>query len=226
MDDIITVAYSDASLFKPRKIDDLVPVAGYVILPPAPADEIPRMGTLRFLNSSPQGYPPLYYSGADFVQTFDVNPVLSTATASMNIGTDPAFLAEVAPTLPATIEGISRSRAGRGPQVWDLLAYYSALLRVESLRVSGRILVRTDGQLPGWVDGSVRISLDVNGENIAPALLEAIRTVEKRVGPIEKETIDGWSNEAERPIRQVIDQERARARRADRAFSSRGVYDL
>ena len=30
MDDIITVAYSDASLFKPRKIDDLVPVAGYV----------------------------------------------------------------------------------------------------------------------------------------------------------------------------------------------------
>ena len=144
----------------------------------------------------------------------------------MNIGTDPAFLAEVAPTLPATIEGISRSRAGRGPRVWDLLAYYSALLRVESLRVSGRILVRTDGQLPGWVDGSVRISLDVNGENIAPALLEAIRTVEKRVGPIEKETIDGWSNEAERPIRQVIDQERARARRADRAFSSRGVYDL
>jgi hypothetical protein len=179
------------------------------------------MGTIHFPSRGNSGAQP-YYSGTDFVQTFDVSPTLSTATVSMPIALDPAFLRDVTPDLPATVEEISNSRAGRGLQVWDLLAYYSALLQLQSLNGSstGRVLVRTDGQLPGWIEGSIRLTLDVNGRDIAPELLELVRREETFIDSIEKETIDGRTNAAEGPIREVIARSKAEARRADRAYSS------
>lgn len=217
MAEFMTLAFSDSALYRPRKVDDQVPVAGYLILPPAPADQIPRMGTLEFEGFGSARQPP-----GDVIPTFvggtgefRVTPSASTATAAMSMTTDFAFLAEAASDLPAPVDEIARSRAGRGLAVWDMLAHYSALRRLKRLGVSGgTILFRTDGELPEWISGAKRVTADVNGTNIAPALLQLIRESEADLPPIRRETVQGW-NVAEGPIRQVIVRGRRDARRAD-----------
>jgi hypothetical protein len=217
MAEYMTLAFSDSALYRPRKIDEPVPVAGYLILPPATADQIPRMGTLEF-----EGHPGAHYPALDAVPTFvgntgelRVTPSASTATAAVSMPTDYAFLADATNDLPASIEEIAHSKAGRGLVVWDLLAHYSALRRLKRLGVSnGTIIFRTDGELPEWVSGSKQVTADVNGRNIAPALVKLIRESEATLPPVRRETVQGW-NVAEGPIRQVIARGRRDARRVD-----------
>jgi hypothetical protein len=217
MVEFTTVAFSDSSLFRPRKVDEPVPVAGYLILPPVPADQIPRMGTLEF-----EGYRSARYPPADAMPMFvgdageyRVTPAVSTAAAAVSMTTDSAFLADDTDKLPAPIESIARSRAGKGLAVWDLLAHYSALRRLKRLgEAHGTITFRTDGELPDWVSRKKTVTVEVDGENIAPALLELIREAEAELPPIRRETLLGW-NVAEGPIRQVITLGRRNARRAD-----------
>ncbi len=214
--EVTTLVFSDSSLYRPRKVDELVPVAGYLILPPAPADQIPRLGTLEFAGHSsakraPVDAVPVFVGDGDF----RVTPTASTATAALSMTTDFAFLANDASDLPVPIEDIADSKAGRGLAVWDLLAQYSALRRLKRLGVSdGTIILRTDGDLPDWMSGNKRVTANVNGINIAPKLIELIREAERELPPVRRETVIGW-NVAEGPIRQAITKGRRNARRAD-----------
>ncbi len=217
MTEITTLAYSDSSLYRPRKVDEPVPIAGYLILPSVPTNQIPLLGTLAFEDRGDAQLPRWGSIPAVVANYGDLRmvPQMSTASVAYAMPTDFAFLADEASNLPASIEDIATSRAGRGLAVWDLLAQYSALRYLKRTGVkSGDILFRTDGDLPDWVSGAKKVTVEVGGKNIAPALVELIHEVESDLPPVRRETVSGW-NIAEGPIRQVIDRGRREARRAD-----------
>lgn len=213
---ITTIVYSDGSVFRPTKVDGPVAVAGYVIVLTPRVQSIPIAKAFAIVDGELTERIPLRDAGVEYVlPPLRTLPPGATSTASIadHLTSDPNFLAADVRGLPISIAEIKDSKAGQGPQVWDLVAYFSVLRRLaRSPRHGGQLVVRTDGELPGWLDGSRRLTLDLDGRNIAPVMLESVRWAESELEPVRHETVD-W-NLAQGPINEVIRRERRDARRA------------
>lgn len=190
MEETTTIVYSDAGRPRFAKREEPTPILGYVIEPPIPPALVPRRVAGEF---SVDGL-----SGA-----------ISTASVSSVAGEDPAFLKDSLQILPFSLTEIERSRAGQGLGVWDALACASALLRASNMGTDS-LTLRTDGELPSWLNGSKHTTMDVNGKDIAPELLQSIRDIKKsRFSRVIHEPIGRRSNAADfGPLRDLIKKER------------------
>lgn len=211
-EDTLTIVYSDSSLKRLQRTDALpTALLGYLITSPGPGELVPRRVDMDF---SVRVRGDTDYIDMALAAT---STVASTATSSNSLWVDDNFLHDARVNLPFTAGDLEGTRAARGTQLWDLLAYVSALLKAERSGITGPLLVRTDGDLPEWMRGIKPVTLDVRGRNVGPDLVNAVRQVEGRFSAVHRETVTDLviRNRGEEPIRRVIDDARERARRAD-----------
>lgn len=198
--DSITVAYSDSGRIKAAKVEDEVPIVGYLIapelLPPRRVDLDFRAGSIQALTQGEA-------TSFEIPVGRDPTVTASTATVSQVAELDPAFL-KGTNILPVSVGELDGTKAGRGCAVYDLIAYGSLLRRLSSEGVRGPIIVRTDGELPSWISGDVRLTLDVGGRDISGPTLSNIREMEKSFAEIRHETYRGSANRADSgPLRDL-----------------------
>lgn len=190
-----TVLYSDSRGPRPEKTVKEA-VLAYVILPSL--DPPKRLSFDARVNEIVREVPRLRKENLPWLVNMGALtiPATSTAAITSTLNLDGNFL-QGYEGLPVTLDEIARSRAGTGTQVYDALAYLSGLRRLRGLGINSPVIQRTDGDLPGWIDGSKKVTMRVGGRDIAPDILREIRRAEDLFPSVTRDPVRGKGNLAD-----------------------------
>ncbi|NNN17553.1 MAG: hypothetical protein HKL79_04260 [Thermoplasmata archaeon] len=216
LEDSATILYSDAALSHPGRSPTCVPVVGYIVFSrEGLGDATPIEWVEYAANLGRKGW----YSGEPY-QMAQVIPALgitaaptySTASVAMQVEVDAAFLLG-SDLLPHPLSWYANQPGGKGLALYDLAARYSGLRRLSKAGMTGPLLTRTDGSMTRWLDGTEKLTITVDGENIAPTLIETVKVAERPFESVTNERLNQkeFYNLADTiPIREVKAKVRAR----------------